>query len=121
MGPRRLFRPHFIHAVREDGDLYKRTINRAYPEPRTTLSLKSTRIIPPMAGAECVVHTAGPFQGRTNPALLRAALLAGLTYVDVCDEASRSSLFRVLQEIRHASISSLVIVGLFASTIGCWP
>jgi saccharopine dehydrogenase-like NADP-dependent oxidoreductase len=37
-------------------------------------------------GADCVVHTAGPFQQRTRPVLLEASIQAGLPYVDVCDE-----------------------------------
>ena len=39
-----------------------------------------------VAGASLVVHTAGPFQGREEPSLLRAALGAGVPYCDVCDE-----------------------------------
>ena len=37
-------------------------------------------------GAVCVVHTAGPFQQRTEPVLLEACIACGLPYVDVCDE-----------------------------------
>ena len=37
-------------------------------------------------GADCIVHTAGPFQQRTRPVLLEASIHAGLPYVDVCDE-----------------------------------
>ena len=39
-----------------------------------------------VAGVSLVVHTAGPFQGREEPSLLRAALGAGVPYCDVCDE-----------------------------------
>ena len=36
---------------------------------------------------ECLlVHTAGPFQGRTDPTLLRACIDMQIPYVDVCDE-----------------------------------
>ena len=37
-------------------------------------------------GCGLVVHTAGPFQGRTDPALLRCCVQQGIPYVDVCDE-----------------------------------
>ena len=36
--------------------------------------------------ADCVVHTAGPFQQRTEPVLLQACIECGVPYVDVCDE-----------------------------------
>ena len=37
-------------------------------------------------GAQLVVHTAGPFQGRSQPKLLEACIAAGVAYCDVCDE-----------------------------------
>ena len=37
-------------------------------------------------GCGLVVHTAGPFQGRRDPALLRCCVERGVPYVDVCDE-----------------------------------
>ena len=37
-------------------------------------------------GADLVIHTAGPFQGRMAPQVLDAALECGCPYVDVCDE-----------------------------------
>mmetsp|Transcript_55416 Transcript_55416/g.64809 ORF Transcript_55416/g.64809 Transcript_55416/m.64809 type:complete len:463 (-) Transcript_55416:375-1763(-) len=37
-------------------------------------------------GARAVVHTAGPFQTRTNPTLMQASIEAKVPYVDVCDE-----------------------------------
>ncbi len=39
-------------------------------------------------GCDCglVVHTAGPFQGRTDPTLLRCCVKHKIPYVDVCDE-----------------------------------
>ena len=39
-----------------------------------------------VAGRSLVIHTAGPFQQRTDPALLRAAIAEGVPYCDVCDE-----------------------------------
>lgn len=35
---------------------------------------------------DLVVHTAGPFQGRKDPVLLRSCIQEGIPYVDVCDE-----------------------------------
>ena len=37
-------------------------------------------------GAQLVVHTAGPFQGRSQPKLLKACIAVGVAYCDVCDE-----------------------------------
>ena len=39
-----------------------------------------------VAGYDLIVHTAGPFQQRTDPALMRAAVTADIPYCDVCDE-----------------------------------
>ena len=39
-----------------------------------------------VAGRSLVVHTAGPFQQRTDPTLLKACIDAGVPYCDVCDE-----------------------------------
>eukprot|EP00908_Phaeocystis_cordata_P018249 Transcript_2966.p2 GENE.Transcript_2966~~Transcript_2966.p2 ORF type:complete len:403 (+),score=152.63 Transcript_2966:33-1211(+) len=39
-----------------------------------------------VAGRSLVVHTAGPFQQREDPALLQACIEAGVPYCDVCDE-----------------------------------
>jgi len=44
------------------------------------------KIIDVIKGCGIVVHTGGPFQGRTDPALLRCCLKQGVPYVDVCDE-----------------------------------
>jgi len=38
------------------------------------------------SGRSLIVHTAGPFQQREDPALMRAAIAAGVPYCDVCDE-----------------------------------
>ena len=39
-----------------------------------------------VSGRSLVVHTAGPFQQREDPSLLRASIMAGVPYCDVCDE-----------------------------------
>lgn len=39
-----------------------------------------------VSGRSLIVHTAGPFQQRTDPSLMRAAIAAGVPYCDVCDE-----------------------------------
>jgi len=66
-------------------------------------------------GVKLVVHTAGPFQGRTQPDLLRACIDAGVPYCDVCDEFSLS---------RHAKdlFGDAVAAGIPAVvSCGIWP
>ena len=66
-------------------------------------------------GVRLVVHTAGPFQGRTQPDLLRACIAAGVPYCDVCDEFSLS---------RHAKglFGDAVAAGVPAVvSCGIWP
>jgi len=47
---------------------------------------KDDSIASAIQGFDLVVHTAGPFQGRTDPTLLRACVQQKIPYVDVCDE-----------------------------------
>ena len=47
-------------------------------------------LVPAVRGAGLVVHTAGPFQGRSQPELLGACIEAGVPYCDVCDEYALS-------------------------------
>ena len=46
----------------------------------------SSKLSEAIQGCGLVVHTAGPFQGRTDPALLRCCIQSSIPYVDVCDE-----------------------------------
>ena len=60
-------------------------------------------------GVKLVVHTAGPFQGCTQPDLLRACIEAGVPYCDVCDEFALSRHAKELSsEAATAGILSLI-------------
>ena len=61
------------------------------------------------------MHTAGPFQQREDPALLRAALDARIPYVDVCDELELSRNAKALSE-RAARQDVPAVV-----SCGIWP
>jgi len=66
-------------------------------------------------GADCVVHTAGPFQQRTKPTLLEASIEAGVPYVDVCDEPPLCEAGKQLGDLAKAN-------GVVAVTAaGIWP
>lgn len=63
-----------------------------------------------------VVHTGGPFQGRTKPTLLSTCLSLSIPYVDVCDEwelaeTSKSTLHSIAREKNVPCIISC----------GIWP
>ena len=65
-------------------------------------------------GARLVVHTAGPFQGRSQPDLLRACLEAGVAYCDVCDEFALSRHAKTLsRDAAAAGIPALVSCGIW--------
>mmetsp|Transcript_28817 Transcript_28817/g.64428 ORF Transcript_28817/g.64428 Transcript_28817/m.64428 type:complete len:333 (-) Transcript_28817:39-1037(-) len=65
--------------------------------------------------AKCVVHTAGPFQQREDPALMRAAISCGLPYVDVCDEVALCEAGKKLDAEAKAKGTVAVVAG------GIWP
>ena len=65
--------------------------------------------------ADCVVHTAGPFQQRTRPVLLEASISAGVPYVDVCDEPPLCKASKELQAAAVAEQAVAVVAG------GIWP
>ena len=44
------------------------------------------QIVSAIEDCDLVVHTAGPFQGRTDPVLVRCCVEQKIPYVDVCDE-----------------------------------
>ncbi|VEU37321.1 unnamed protein product [Pseudo-nitzschia multistriata] len=69
-------------------------------------------------GCNCglVVHTAGPFQGRTDPTLLRCCAKHGIPYVDVCDE------FELAQTAKEGSGEAATTNGVAAVVAsGIWP
>ena len=67
-----------------------------------------------VSGASLVVHTAGPFQGREEPSLLRAALGAGVPYCDVCDELLLARNSKALSaEAATAGVPCVVSCGIW--------
>jgi saccharopine dehydrogenase-like NADP-dependent oxidoreductase len=67
-----------------------------------------------VAGTSLVVHTAGPFQQRTEPTLLKAALSAGVPYCDVCDELELSRNARALApEAERLGVPCVVSCGIW--------
>lgn len=68
-----------------------------------------------LRGTKLVVHTAGPFQGRTQPKLLQACIAAGVSYCDVCDEWP-------LSQHAKAFAASAAAAGVPAVvSCGIWP
>jgi saccharopine dehydrogenase-like NADP-dependent oxidoreductase len=63
-----------------------------------------------------VVHTAGPFQGRTDPTLLRCCIKNKIQYVDVCDEYE---LALKSKELFDKDAKELGITAVVSS--GIWP
>ena len=65
-------------------------------------------------GTKLVVHTAGPFQGRTQPKLLQACIAAGVGYCDVCDEWPLSQQAKLLcRDAADAGIPAVVSGGIW--------
>ena len=72
-------------------------------------------LVSAVRGARLVVHTAGPFQGRSQPDLLRACIAAGVAYCDVCDEFALSRHARELSGAAAAAGIPAVV------SCGIWP
>lgn len=68
-----------------------------------------------VAGHSLVVHTAGPFQQRTDPALMRAAVAAGIPYCDVCDELPLARNAKATSDVAAAAGVPCVV------SCGIWP
>lgn len=67
-----------------------------------------------VAGYSLIVHTAGPFQQRTDPALMRAAIKAGIPYCDVCDELVLARNAKALsEEAKAAGVPAVVSCGIW--------
>ena len=67
-----------------------------------------------VAGYDLVVHTAGPFQQREDPALLRAAIAAGCPYCDVCDELLLARNAKELSaQAEEAGVACVVSCGIW--------
>ena len=65
-------------------------------------------------GASCVVHTAGPFQRLENTRVLDAAIAAGASYVDVCDDEEHSWLCRAkADEAKAKGVRAVTSGGIY--------
>lgn len=61
-----------------------------------------------------ILHTAGPFQRRKAPEVLKAALLLKCPYVDVCDDIDLSQVAKGYhEEARNAGVPMLISTGVW--------
>ena len=62
-----------------------------------------------------VVHTGGPFQGRTSPVLLRSCIELAIPYADVCDEfdLAETSKEELHQKAIDAGVPAIVSCGIW--------
>lgn len=72
-------------------------------------------LVKAMTGCDCVVHTAGPFQGREEAQALAAALEVGAQYVDVCDDSKVGEAAKKMMELAKSKGVSAII------SAGIWP
>jgi len=81
----------------------------------TKLNLESKEsMISAMEGMDLVVHTAGPFQQKTCPEVLEAALEVGTSYVDVCDEIELCKAAKALEgKVKEAGMTAIVSAGIW--------
>ena len=74
----------------------------------------SDALVAAVRGVQLVVHTAGPFQGLTEPDLLQACIAAGVPYCDVCDELLLSRNAKALSaEAAAAGVPAVVSCGIW--------
>src|SRR5210317_976313 len=66
-------------------------------------------------GGCMVVHTGGPFQGRTSPVLLRSCIELSMPYADVCDEweLAETSKVELDQQAKDAGVPAIVSCGIW--------
>lgn len=66
-------------------------------------------------GGCMVVHTGGPFQGRTSPVLLRSCIELSMPYADVCDEweLAETSKVELDQKAKDAGVPAIVSCGIW--------
>lgn len=65
---------------------------------------------------ECgfIINTAGPFQGRKDPALLRCCIAKGIPYVDVCDEYELAVTSKqMMEDAKAAGVAAVVSSGIW--------
>jgi len=66
---------------------------------------------------DLVVHTAGPFQGRRDPKLLRVCIQSKIPYVDVCDE------YELAQKAKQHDLFEVAVQNNVPAIVcgGIWP
>lgn len=67
-----------------------------------------------LQGVDLVVHTAGPFQRRTECDVLEACIEAGVPYMDVCDDADYSQRAKALHsQAQAAGVPCITTAGIY--------
>lgn len=67
-----------------------------------------------LKGADLVIHAAGPFQRRSDCAVLEAAIAAGVPYLDVCDDTSFSQRAKALHsKAVAAGVPCITTAGIY--------
>ncbi|PRW58282.1 saccharopine dehydrogenase [Chlorella sorokiniana] len=67
-----------------------------------------------LKGADLVIHTAGPFQRRSDCNVLEAAIAAGVPYMDVCDDTAYSQRAKALhQRAADAGVPAITTTGIY--------
>eukprot|EP00904_Undaria_pinnatifida_P012410 jgi/Undpi1/829/HiC_scaffold_10.g04293.m1 len=67
-----------------------------------------------LAGCDLVVHTAGPFQRKSRPEVLEAAIQAKVPYVDVCDDAGLATVAKGLcGRAEEAGVAATISAGIW--------
>ena len=100
---------------RIDGALPAHLRGRLRAESCDAESAESVRALVEREGAAVLVHAAGPFQGRTEPAALAGCITAGVPFVDVCDDSRLVAAGQRLHERARAAGVAAVTSG------GIWP
>ena len=67
-----------------------------------------------LAGADLVLHAAGPFQRKGSRLVLETAIALGVPYVDVCDDAEYAQSCRELhQQAVDAGVPCITTAGIY--------
>lgn len=67
-----------------------------------------------LKGADLVIHAAGPFQRRSDCAVLEAAIAAGVPYMDVCDDTEYSQRAKELHaKAQAAGVPAITTAGIY--------
>ena len=67
-----------------------------------------------LRGADLVVHCAGPFQRRQDCAVLEAAIVARVPYLDVCDDTTYSQRAKALHaRAQAAGVPAITTAGIY--------